>query len=56
MECVLLWPALSAGAILLERITSHGPAVTPAPYHFDSEEECDVLLRKENHDAVERGV
>lgn len=42
-ERLLLWPALSAGAILLERLTVRDAA--PAAYHI--EEDQDVLLRKE---------
>lgn len=45
-ERLLLWPALSAGAILLERITSRA-AAPPAPY-FEEEENHDVFLRKDD--------
>lgn len=41
---LLLWPALSAGAILLERSTTR-EAVAPAPYW--KEEDPDVMLREE---------
>ena len=34
-EQVLLWPALSAGAILLERIANPAPDFPPAPYVED---------------------
>lgn len=53
-ERILLWPALSAGAILLERISSREPAVLPASYHYETKEEENVL-RTEN-DAAERRV
>lgn len=43
----LLWPALSAGAILLERLTARDTRVPPALY-FEGEEE-DELLRKKTH-------
>lgn len=44
-ECLLLWLALSAGAILAERLTSRGPAaVPPAHYEEDSGGE-DGMLR-----------
>ena len=43
-ERALLWPALSAAAILIERLTT--PAPPPASYHED-EEEPDALLRKD---------
>lgn len=35
---VLLWPALSGGAILLERLTGREDAPLPALYHEDEEE------------------
>lgn len=41
---VLLWPALSAGAILLDRITTRTEA---APLPYWREEDSDVLLWKE---------
>lgn len=41
---LLLWPALSGAAILLERITS-SPTQIPEPYW--EEEDIDVLLRKQ---------
>jgi hypothetical protein len=43
-EGVLSWLAFSAGAILLERAT--GPAVPPAPY-FEDEENDHVLRQSE---------
>ena len=39
---LLLWPALSAGAILLERLTAARPAVAPAVY-FEDRENPNVL-------------
>ena len=42
-ERLLLWPALSAGAILLERATSR-EAAPPAQY-WEDKEKSDVLLR-----------
>ncbi|MEK6300345.1 MAG: hypothetical protein AABO41_06455 [Acidobacteriota bacterium] len=44
-ERLLLWPALSAAAILLERVTLKESAPPPATY-FEDEETEDVLLRK----------
>jgi hypothetical protein len=38
-EKFLLWPALSAGANLLERVTGHGQANAPAVFFEDSEDE-----------------
>jgi hypothetical protein len=42
-ERLLLWPALSGGAILLERATDRGSGTEPAQYWEDE----DVVLRKE---------
>lgn len=36
-ERLLLWPALSAGAILLERLTNPEQGTPPAPYLEDEE-------------------
>jgi len=55
-ERALLWPAFSAGAILLERMTPNEPAVPAAEYHFEGEDEHHVLLGKKNNHAVERSV
>ena len=44
LERILLWPALSAGAIVLERVTRE-PDVPPALY-FEESEDPDGLLRK----------
>jgi hypothetical protein len=49
---LLLWPALSAGAILLERCTARANA-DPAPYW--REEDSDVVLRKEQSDRRRAG-
>ena len=46
-ERILLWPALSAGAILLERITGPGYDDSPAPFLEDSEDEHAMLWQKE---------
>jgi hypothetical protein len=43
-ERLLLWPALSGAAILLERATAR-PAIPPATY-FEEKEDGDVLLRQ----------
>jgi hypothetical protein len=45
---LLLWPALSAGAVLLERVTAPQSSIPLAPY-FEEEEKGDVLLRQEAH-------
>jgi hypothetical protein len=48
LERVLLWPSLSAGAILLERLANRGPKVIPAPFiEYPGEENNHVMLREE---------
>ncbi len=47
-ERLLLWPALSGAAILLQRVTAPAP-VAPAPYW--KEEDPDVVLRNEEDGA-----
>ncbi len=44
-ERLLLWLALSAGALMLERVINFGHAVSPAKY-FEYKENEDVLLRQ----------
>ncbi len=44
-ERLLLWPALSAGAILLERL-SRREASTPSAVYFEDQENEHVLLRQ----------
>ncbi len=51
-EKILLWPALSAGAILLERITERGDEVPPALYFEDSEDD-DVLRTQDRPVSAE---
>jgi len=46
MERLLLWPALSAGAILLERVTNRERRAPPAIY-VEDKEDSDVVLRQE---------
>ncbi len=46
-EKALLWPALSAAAILLERLTNHHFDAPPAPYFEDKEKEDDMLWEEE---------
>lgn len=59
MERFLLWLALSAGAILLERITNCGQGTPPAQYFEDKEEENVLLRQKEDrvpgNDTVSSG-
>jgi hypothetical protein len=52
LERLLWWPALSAGAILLERVTSLRNGDAPALY-FEDEEKRDVLLRTEESTTAE---
>jgi len=47
-ERILLWPALSAGAILLERVTDHRHGASPAPFVEESEDENVMLWREES--------
>jgi len=53
-EQILLWPALSAGAILLERVTNRGHGEPPALFVEDSEDDHVMLWKKEN--AVSRDI
>jgi hypothetical protein len=46
-ERILLWPALSAGAILLERITDGGHGEEPALFVEDSEDNNAMLWKQE---------
>jgi hypothetical protein len=46
-ERILLWPALSAGAILLERVTDRGHGEAPALFIEESEDENVMRLWKE---------
>jgi hypothetical protein len=54
-ERLLLWPSLSAGAALLEKLTSpqERGRVPPATYTEDSED-SDVLLREEPSSVSDR--
>jgi uncharacterized protein DUF1360 len=48
LERALLWPSLSAAAILIERVTNAGPRVQPAPFAEDPvEEQNHGMLRTE---------
>jgi hypothetical protein len=48
-ERLLLWPALSGGAILAERLTANRERNEPPPavYYEEPKEDPDVLLRKQ---------
>jgi hypothetical protein len=46
-EQFLLWPAFSAGAILLERITNREQEPPPAPYIEDQENKHGMLRKTE---------
>ena len=52
-ERLILWPAYSAGAIILERLTTPEHVVPPALYLED--EERDALLRKSESDVTNTG-
>lgn len=45
-ECILLWLALSGGAIFLERLTTQSNTAPPARYYEDVGDD-DGMLRKE---------
>ena len=49
-ERILLWPALSAGAILIERVTDHRYPESSGPLIDESEDENVVLWREESSD------
>jgi hypothetical protein len=47
IELALVWLALSAGAILLERMTAHGNASLPQAHYIEDEEKANELLRQD---------
>jgi hypothetical protein len=47
MERALVWPALSAGAILLERLTTTRETATPLAHYIEDTEETNELLRQD---------
>ncbi len=51
-ERLLLWPALSAGSILLERLTSRKEDAAPAAEYFEESEDRDGMLRSEERAPV----
>jgi hypothetical protein len=54
-ERLLLWLALSAGAIVIEQLTIRPPATPPALFIEDQEED-NVLLRKEEKRISGSGI
>ena len=58
-ERLLLWPAISAGAIVLEKLSNrkHDAAVPPPAIYFEDpeEENNDVVLREEERTIHGRG-
>lgn len=46
-EKLLLWPALSAGGILMERLMSNRQERPPPAAYFEDPEDPDALLRQE---------
>jgi len=57
LERALLWPSLSAAAILLERVTNPAPKVTPASFTEDPAEENDhVMLRQKEGATASRNA
>src|SRR5215469_544534 len=53
LERILQWPALSAAAIVIERVTSKEIAIPGASYYYETVEENDVL-RTETNEAERR--
>jgi len=51
MERAILWPALSGGAIVLERLTAWGGYPPTAIYHEDKEESYGMLRETEKADT-----
>lgn len=54
LERLLLWLALSAAAILLERVTT-GVRATPAADYFEDLENQDGMLRKKTNTTSDHG-
>ena len=54
-ERLLLWPALSGAAILLERITQRRAGGAPPVLYTEDEEDDDVLLRQTQSTAQRSG-
>jgi hypothetical protein len=48
---LLLWPALSAGAIIIER-TLHPEIFAPMPNYYEDQEEPHVLRQKQNSESI----
>jgi hypothetical protein len=55
-EWLLIWPALSAGAILLERFSARHTPVAPAVYFEDEEKNHNVRLYEENGGAAAANI
>jgi hypothetical protein len=51
-ETLCLWPALSAGAILLERLTARAEPVVPRALYFEHGGDEDELLRQKTGDVA----
>ncbi|MGH9928778.1 MAG: DUF1360 domain-containing protein [Pyrinomonadaceae bacterium] len=49
-ERLILWPAFSAGAILLERLTNPGRAMPPPAFYVEDEDQ-DAVLRESESEA-----
>jgi hypothetical protein len=54
MERVLVWPALSAGAIVLERLTAPRYSAPPRAHYIEDMEDTDDLLRQDASTDVGR--
>ena len=47
----LLWPALSAGAIIIER-TVHRESYAPTPIYYEDQEETHVLRQEQDRQSI----
>jgi hypothetical protein len=54
-EKLLLWPALSGAAVLLERLTAREEKIPPAGY-FEDKEPCDVLRKESNEQFTDQDI
>jgi len=48
---LLLWPALSAGAIIIER-TVHRESYAPTPIYYEDQEETHVLRQEQDRQSI----
>jgi hypothetical protein len=51
---LFLWPALSAGAIMIEHVLHHR-TFSPEPVYYEDQEALHVLRQEQNGESVQRG-